>query len=192
MLKHLFFLKFGLGLIISFASFNTSKNVFTTKNNLKPDHSLAQAAQIKVYLFLLDECRITQELVPELNNIYDKFGDQVEIIGVFPNFSSKKENIETFKKDHHITFDTKTDYFKKLSVKFDIQVLPEGVIVNSNDIIIYKGAINSLFIARGRRIKTKPIPHLYNAIQAAITNPELIQKFHPAVGCAVNYADNLK
>ncbi|MBL0025574.1 MAG: hypothetical protein WBP08_09080 [Saprospiraceae bacterium] len=147
---------------------------------------------ITVYLFLLDECRICQEQAPEINNIYEKYGQTVGFLGLFPNFSSKKKGIESFKSKYGIKFSTKTDYFKTQVKKFEATVLPEVIVYNEDkEEIIYRGAINDLFYQPSKRRQVIRQNYLSDALQAAIIGEEPAIKATQPIGCFINFNDSL-
>ncbi|MFZ1750929.1 MAG: hypothetical protein WAU01_12085 [Saprospiraceae bacterium] len=145
---------------------------------------------ITVYIFLLDECRICQEIAPELNAIYTEYKDNFAFQGLFPNFISKKPGIEIFKQKYHIDFPLKTDYFKSMAKKLHATVLPEVIIYNeSKDKVLYQGAINDLFISPGKRRHSVSHHYLRDALQALATGKgEFIASSSP-VGCFINFND---
>ena len=49
-----------------------------------------------LYVFLSDECIITQYYVPSLNDIWVQYGEDVDMVAIFPNFSSKTKKIQSF------------------------------------------------------------------------------------------------
>ena len=76
---------------------------------------------ITVYLFLLDECRICQELAPEINAIHAEFAKKnIGFIGLFPNFASKQVGIDKFKKKYNITVSKFDDVLAYLGVNMTI------------------------------------------------------------------------
>lgn len=154
---------------------------------------LSAKDSLTVYLFLLDECRICQELAPEFNNIYaDCQGKQIGFIGVFPNFSSKQKGIEKFKSKYKIKFETKTDYFKKLTHRFNASVLPEVVLYNeTKQTIVYQGMINDLFYAPSKRRHHVNHHYLRDAINASLLGESpKINRTLP-IGCFINFNDSI-
>jgi thiol-disulfide isomerase/thioredoxin len=148
---------------------------------------------ITVYLFLLDECRICQELAPEINAIHKAYGQSnIGFLGLFPNFASKPAGIEKFKKKYNITLPTKTDYYKKMAKKFNAEILPTVVIYNeTTQNIEYIGAINDLFYKPGKR-KAKATKHfLRDALNAILIGKAPEIKLTQAIGCFINFNDNL-
>lgn len=148
---------------------------------------------LTVYLFLLDECRICQEMAPELNRIYqDCQGKQIGFLGVFPNFSSKKKGIEKFKSKYEIKFETKTDYFKKMTNRFNATVLPEVILYNeTKKTVVYRGMINDLFYAPSKRRHHVNHHYLRDAIYASLLGrkPNISESI--PIGCFINFNDSI-
>ena len=144
---------------------------------------------VKIFLFVLDECRITQELSPEINEMYKEYRDQFEWQLIFPNFSSKKDKIESFLRKYHINIPYKTDYFKNMCEKYNISVLPTVVVLDETQNIVYHGAINDLFITPGRR-RPKVTQHYLKDVLFALKREKDIP-FNAVlpVGCFVNYGE---
>jgi hypothetical protein len=147
---------------------------------------------ITVYMFLLDECRICQELSPEMNAIYEKYGNAIGFIGLFPNFSSKKKGIDAFKKKYNIKFNTKTDYFKTQATKFTATILPEVIVYNeTTKEIIYRGSINDLFYSPGKRRQHIANHYLRDALDATLKNQIPAIRETKPIGCYINFNDAL-
>lgn len=146
---------------------------------------------ITIYIFLLDECRICQEISPELNSIYDTYKNKYSFCGIFPNFSSKQKGIDKFKEKYKIRFYTKTDYFKTLTHKFKASVLPEVVIWNeTTKQIEYRGAVNDLFVTPGKRRSSAQNHYLEDALEALNKGERpAIQQTDP-IGCYINLNDS--
>jgi peroxiredoxin len=145
---------------------------------------------ISVYFFLLDECRICQEMTPEINRLYHEFGSSMGFRGIFPNFSSKEEAINQFKQKYKIKFQTQMDYSKEISSKFNATVLPEVVVFNENtQTVLYRGAINDLFYKPGKRRQHIKHHYLKEALIAIRGGklPELTQS--TPIGCFINFND---
>lgn len=147
---------------------------------------------ISVYLFLLDECRICQELAPEMNTIYEEYQSDIGFIGLFPNFSSKSDGIKKFKEKYQIKFNTRTDYFKKMTHKFEATILPEVIVYNeTSKTIVYRGAINDLFYTPGKRRHFVQNHYLRDALKAISENKLPAIASTQPIGCYINFNDSL-
>ena len=147
---------------------------------------------ITVYFFLLDECRICQELAPEMNAIYTEYQSEIGFLGLFTNFSSKSTGIQHFKEKYQIKFNTRTDYFKKMAHKFEATILPEVIVYNeTSKSILYRGAINDLFYTPGKRRHFVQNHYLKDALKAISQNKlPTISKSQP-IGCFINFNDSI-
>ena len=148
---------------------------------------------ITVYLFLLDECRICQELAPEINAIHAEFTKKnIGFIGLFPNFASKQDGIDKFKKKYNIILHTRTDYYKKIAQKFNAEILPTAVVFNeTKQKIEYIGAINDLFYKPGKRKSQAREHYLRDALNSIINGVSPKIKSSQPIGCFINFNDNL-
>jgi peroxiredoxin len=145
---------------------------------------------ITVYLFLLDKCRICQELSPELNTLYSEFNKDFTFIGIFPNFISKENDILAFVEKYNIEFKTKTDYFKKLTNKLNATITPEVVVYNeTKNKILYRGAINDLFHSPGKRRHHIPNQYLRRALEDIRLGQNIQNQETTPIGCFINLND---
>lgn len=164
---------------------------FFSTNNIDPQ--TIKPPKTTVYIFLLDECKICREYASELNTLYDNYhSDEIEFVGVFPNFSSKKENIENFKSEFNIKFELKTDYFKKLSHKFDAKILPEVFVYDHNlDKVVYSGRIDDRYVSIGQRRRVIKNFDLESTLSNIVAQKDILITRTQPVGCFINYNDNL-
>lgn len=167
---------------------------FSTQNFPQSTANFNVEPKITVYFFLLDECKICREYAPVINELYEEFhSEEIEFIGVFPNFASKRENIEKFKKEFDIKFELKTDYFKKLSHRFNAKVLPEVFVFDhSIDRVIYSGRIDDRYVSIGRRRQVIKTFNLMSALDNIIAQKDILITRTEPIGCFINYNDNLR
>jgi peroxiredoxin len=145
---------------------------------------------LTVYIFLLDECIISQFYTPELTRLNDRYKSKgVGFIGYFPNTASSPEEIELFAKDYHIDFPLKADHEKFFTKKFDITVTPEvAVWDHRSDRLIYRGRIDDSYVRVGKR-KLHPQNHdLEDMIKSwiAMELPDQLTETQ-AIGCFINF-----
>lgn len=120
------------------------------------------------------------------------YGNEIGFIGLFPNFSSKKKGIEAFKEKYNIKFNTKTDYFKTQAQRFEATILPEVIVYNETQkYIIYRGAVNDLFITPGKRRQIVSKSYLRDALIASLNGKQPPVKQSQPIGCFINFNDAL-
>lgn len=125
-----------------------------------PSSSPPASDSLTVYVFLHDECVISQFYTPLLTELYEKYNDKkIGFTGYFPNMSSKPEKIENFSKKFRIAFPLKQDHYKELTKKFSITITPEvAVWDHRSDRLIYRGRIDDSYVRVGKR-KLHPQHH---------------------------------
>ncbi len=146
---------------------------------------------LTVHLFLLDECKICRSYFPILNTLHTQYNNQgVGFIGYFPNFSSKKANIDQLRKVFGIPYPLKTDYFKGKAKHFGATVTPEVFLVREPEgEVIYRGRIDNSYARIGVKRGVVTTHDLDSAIKAALAGREIPVDSTNAVGCFINFND---
>ena len=145
---------------------------------------------LTVYVFLLDECLISQYFTPELTRLHVTYKKEgVGFIGLFPNSISSAERIRDFATDYHISFPMEGDYDYKWTKKFKITVTPEvAVWDHDTERLIYRGRIDDSYVRVGKR-KLHPQHHDLEAIIESWIDgsvPEQLTETQ-AIGCFINF-----
>src|SRR6187549_3116767 len=84
------------------------------------DRSITSLADsLTVYVFLHDDCLISQFYTLELTRLYETYHTKkVGFVGYFPNATSTAEQMATFGPDYKLTFPLLPDYDKVMTLKF--------------------------------------------------------------------------
>ena len=145
-----------------------------------------------IYVFLLDECRICQEVSPELRKIAEiALENSIGMVGYFPNFATTEGGMQKFVKKQKINFPVFLDHDKKIAARFSATVLPEVVVWNeTKQEIFYRGAINNLFFAPGKRRHHISQNYLQDAIFAVQNGVLPVNQNTEPIGCLINYSEN--
>ena len=146
---------------------------------------------ISVYIFLHEDCVISQYYTLPLKELHNQYGnDSIQFVGLFPNFSSKKENIQAFKEKYGLPFPLKTDYFKTKTILFDAEVTPEVVVYNENKkAILYQGRIDNTYFRVGKKRTITTTSELADALEAIVTHQPISVKKTQPIGCFINKND---
>lgn len=142
---------------------------------------------ISVNLFLLDECRISQNISGEINYVHEKFNQApFHFVCYFPNKSSTSEKIEDFMEDYKIDIPYHTDYTKEQTRFYGATIAPEVVVYDEkNKEVLYRGRIDNSFDKVGSRRRVITSRDLRDVL-IAIVNKELIkEKETSAIGCFI-------
>ena len=153
--------------------------------------STANTSKPILYLFLSDECIITQYYISTLNQLSAEYGQEIEMVAIFPNFSSKPKKIEAFYSKYQLAIPHKTDYYKKLSKSLGATVTPEAILLDSKGQIVYQGRIDNSYVAIGKRRRVVTTQELSDAMSSLIQEKEIEVSRTEAVGCFINFNDKI-
>lgn len=172
-MKNIFFIK-TLILCLSF-TLNASPNEQTKDS-------------ISVYVFLHESCLISQYYTLPLKTLYQEYANEaISFVGVFPNRSSRLDNMEAFKTKYQIPFELKTDYDHTITEKFEATVTPEVVVYNeTQEEVIYKGRIDDAYARVGKRKQVTTTSELQKVLEALTNDQSVLVSNTQAVGCFIN------
>lgn len=156
--------------------------------------SIAQhqtTAKPVLYLFLSDECVITQYYIPTLNELATAYGDKVDMVAIFPNFSSKPDKIKAFYDKYQLTIPHKTDYYKTLSKALGATITPEAILVDGAGNTLYQGRIDNSYVQIGKRRRVVTAHELEDALSAITNDKEILTAETEAIGCFINFNDTI-
>lgn len=165
--------------------------LFVIFSSIIPNSALeANSPDYTVYIFLSEDCPICRYYVHDINELHDKFESaEINIVGIFPNFSSKPEKINSFVKEYQLSISTKTDYFKKISTRLGATKTPEVIITNESNSIIYKGRIDNAFAALGKRRRVVTEHNLDDILTQLKNGTQIPYTAIETIGCYINYSD---
>ncbi len=142
-----------------------------------------------VYIFLSEECPICRYYVHDINRLSEEYSsEQINFVGVFPNFSSKTDKIEAFTKDFKLNIPTQTDYFKSLAKQLDAKLTPEVFVVNQNEEVLYRGRIDNAYVSLGNRrrvVTNHDLDDFLRNLQSGNVNHTQTE----SIGCYIHYSD---
>jgi len=157
------------------------------------DHLLAREQGIiqdsfTVYLFLLEDCRITQAYTDDLEGLYRKYSnDSIAFQGCFPNPISQDSTLAAFVKKYGLSFPCRIEGTYSLAKMLGVTVTPEVVVYNHSRMeVVYQGRISNLFEHIGKRRRVVTSLELRDALEAIIAHKPVPVPRTIAVGCLLN------
>ncbi|NJL77456.1 MAG: redoxin domain-containing protein [Saprospiraceae bacterium] len=147
---------------------------------------------ITVYVFLLEDCVISQNYTLTLKKLHEQYAPKgIEFLGVFPNRISKESTIEAFKQTYNLPFNMKYDYFQTLARRMNATVTPEVVVFNhTNQTPLYQGRIDNTYFRVGKRRQLTTTSELADALEEIIHQQPIAVKETPPIGCYILYEAN--
>ena len=145
---------------------------------------------LTVFVFLEDECIISQFFTPELTRLYEKYHTQhIGFVGYFPSTETGQDQIDWFASEFRIDFPLLPDHDKSLTKKLGITITPEvAVWDHREERMIYRGRIDDSYVRVGKR-KLHPQSHdLEDMISDWTLNqtPEILV-LTQAIGCFITF-----
>lgn len=144
---------------------------------------------ISVNFFLLDECRITQNMTGEINHVFDTYqSDTFHFVGYFPNFSSKPNKIEAFVDHYKLGLPVKTDYYKTKAKRYGASIAPQVVVYDEKfGKLVYRGRIDNSYAAVGSRRRVITSKDLREVLESIRRQEKVAIKETKAIGCFINF-----
>lgn len=141
----------------------------------------------EVYIFLEEDCRISQFYTTKLNHLHEQYANyKIKFTGVFPSQRTEQKDINNFKEKYKIPFNLVFDDQQILTKKFGATITPEVVVYQPDtEKILYKGRIDDAYFRVGKRrnvVTTNELKYVLNCISKS--KPVEIG-WKEAVGCFI-------
>ncbi|MDA8695312.1 redoxin domain-containing protein [Flavobacteriales bacterium] len=140
---------------------------------------------LRVILFLAPLCPICQNMSYDLRQLEAEFENApVEFLGVFPNASTRQDQIDVFRETYGLKMPFVTDD-EGWAKQLDARWTPEVFVLDAQDSILYRGRINDRYFAPGRRRNKTRNRDLQNAISDVLRGEAVRVPRTDAVGCPI-------
>ncbi len=154
---------------------------------LLPPLAFSQKDSVTVYVFLREDCVISQNYTPKLNQLFEQYHSaELGFVGIFP--STRDAQITAFQKKYQLAFPLQSDYYQTTTKKLSATVTPEVVIYNhACGEILYQGRIDNTYFRVGKKRTITTTSDLEDALKAIKNNhPVALKKTEP-VGCLITF-----
>ena len=151
------------------------------KQNLK---ILSNDKKFKTIFFLDPECPMCVSNSVYINDIYEKFKNDIDFIIIYPSKFTSEDKIEKFEKKYKFKIPSVVDSHLVMTNYLDARITPECFLVDTSYKILYSGLINDWAKDLG---KTGPINNNYleSAITNILSNKKIDIKKTNAIGCII-------
>lgn len=143
---------------------------------------------ISINFFLIDECRISENMTSEINYLKGHFDSpQFNYHCYFPSQSSTEKKISKFVKNYNINISCDTDHDKLKTKFYGATVAPEVVVYDEkNQKLIYRGRINNSFAEVGKRRHIISSYDLRIVLEDVLNQKKVNVVETQAIGCYIN------
>ena len=147
----------------------------------------AGASGVTVYIFLAEECPVSQSATLALKELYHKYaGGRIAFAGVFANASSTAESVAQFRQKYEMPFPLQWDDENRLLHLLGARVTPEAFVLDhSTWRVLYRGRIDDSFAGLGQRRQVITAHELQDALDALTTGRPIAVKETQALGCFI-------
>lgn len=148
-----------------------------------PDERIKATALI----FLAPDCPISNALIPEMNRLVEKFSPRgVAFFFVYAERDLADMAAAKHARDFGLVAPAAVDRAGDLTAKAGAKVTPEAAVFSRKGSVLYRGRINDLFAALGKK-RTEPTTHdLRDALDAILAGKAPPVASSPAIGCYIS------
>lgn len=144
---------------------------------------------ITVNFFLLDECRISQNISGEINIVQEQFGKPpFYFVAYFPGHSVDTSKMHAFIRDYKLEMPYFTDSEGEKVQIYGASVAPEVVVFDEkNDTLLYRGRIDNSYADVGIRRRVVTSRDLRKVLKCISGGEGIPLKETKAIGCYLNH-----
>ena len=147
-----------------------------------------KGARATAFLFLSPDCPLcinVSKTINEMAEVYTKSG--VSFITVFPGNFYTADTINSFRNQYRIGLPALMDEAFQLTKMVNATVTPQVVVMNTEEQIIYTGAIDDRSKKLGEKSQVIQHPYLKNVLDALLANEAIPVKVTEPVGCYIEF-----
>jgi hypothetical protein len=146
----------------------------------------SSAGKLRLFIFLSPECPLSQNYTSVLNNLDATFAGELQMVGIIPGKTYRQSEVDSFIKKYKITYPLFIDPSLDLSHYLKASVTPEAILLDTENHLVYKGAIDNWYKTLGRPGARATEHYLRDAIEANSRHQQPTIKRTTAVGCLIN------
>ena len=142
---------------------------------------------ITVNFFLLDECRISQNITGEINHVQQQF-DQSNFtyVGYFPSTASTLKKVNAFRQEYALNLPLLPDPTQSQARRYGATIAPQVVVYDEqNERVLYSGRIDNSYARVGQRRRVVTSRDLREVLTAISNQQPIATPVTEAVGCVL-------
>ena len=156
-----------------------------TENSLQPFH--LESSRATVLFFVTHDCPISNAYSPELARIHGEFSKkEIKLLLVYVDPDVTPKQIKEHMRDYGLqNYTAIQDSQHTLVSHTGADVTPEAVVVLPDATIAYRGRIDNMYPALGKRRRTITKHELRDALNAILENRPVTTARTKAIGCFI-------
>ena len=142
-------------------------------------------------IFICNHCPYVKAKVEAFNELYEKFGNKIAIIGINSNDSKDYpedsfENMKKTAKEKEFKFDYLVDDTQEIAKKYGAICTPDPFLFNSSKQLIFHGRIDNAM--KPDDIATEKT--MVSNIEKLLSGEKIEKDFDPSIGCSIKWKEN--
>ena len=153
-------------------------------------HSLSEFKNYKAMLvvFMCNHCPYVQAKTKALNEIYDRFKNEVIMIGINSNDPTNYpddsfENMKKFAKEKGIKFTYLVDKTQEIAKKYGAVCTPDPFLFDQDRKLVFHGRIDNAMSPEDTATEKTMI----NNIEKLLSGKKIEKDFDPSMGCSIKW-----
>ena len=142
--------------------------------------------KLRLFIFLSPECPLCQNYSSVLNKLNTTYAGELQMIGIIPGKTYRQTEVDSFIKKYKIAYPLFIDPLLDLSHYLKASVTPEAILLDTENHLVYKGAIDNWYKTLGKPGARATEHYLRDAIEANSRHQQPSIKRTTAVGCLIN------
>jgi hypothetical protein len=142
-------------------------------------------ARYRVSLFLLEDCKISKDYIPELQRLYRTYAnDSIEFEGLFPAPSTEESAMGDFVHKYALPWPCRLDPDQAEARRLGIHVMPEVAVWRTDTrTLLYRGRIDNRWADIGKRRARATRRELEDCLEAISKGQAREFRETKAIGC---------
>ena len=156
-------------------------------------HSLNDYTNHKgiLVIFMCNHCPYVKAKVDALNELYDKFGKEIAIVGINSNDSTDypEDSFEAMKetaKEKGFGFDYLVDETQEIAKKYGAMCTPDPFLFNNKKELVFHGRIDNAMRPDDQATEKTMI----NNMAKLLAGEKIERDFDPSIGCSIKWKEN--
>ena len=142
-------------------------------------------------IFMCNHCPYVKAKADAFNELYEKFGDKIAIIGINSNDSidypeDSFENMKNTAQEKVFKFDYLVDETQEIAKKYGAMCTPDPFLFNNKKELVFHGRIDNAMKPDDAATEKTMI----NNIQKLLSGQKIEKDFDPSIGCSIKWKEN--
>jgi peroxiredoxin len=142
-------------------------------------------------IFMCNHCPYVKAKADALNELYEKYGNKIAIVGINSNDSKDYpedsfENMKVTMNEKGFKFDYLVDDTQEIAKKYGAICTPDPFLFNSNKQLVFHGKIDNAM--KPDVIATEKT--MSDNIEKLLAGEKIEKDFDPSIGCSIKWIEN--